>query len=56
MMTVIFILWLQYENWQAQRKLRAHIQATSGAQIAAVELAMQLQREQFETSRRNWLS
>lgn len=50
MMLVVLLLWLLYEDWLAKRKLEAHIRATSGAQIAAAELAMQFQREQFERS------
>jgi quinol monooxygenase YgiN len=44
-------LWLLHEDWQDKRKLKAHIQAVAGAQTAAAELAMQIQREQFEVSR-----
>lgn len=51
MMLGLFVLWLLYENWQARRRLRAHINRTAGAQIRAAEMAMQLQRELFDASR-----
>jgi hypothetical protein len=51
MMLGIMLLVLLIEDWHARRRLKDHIDATSGAQARAAEMAMQIQREQFERSR-----
>lgn len=48
MILALLLLLLLHEQWLGRRALVAHIKATAGAQVAAAELAMQFQREQFE--------